>query len=97
MTTAISHQPHHRLGRQIAMAAAATVVVAGGATALGFSLSQNDAASPTAPGAPSLASPDCRASDCARKGRFGLGDLGPAKNGGHLTSPKGGHAMPGLL
>jgi hypothetical protein len=97
MSTAINHQSHHHLGRQIAMAAAATVVVAGGATALGFSLSQNDATSPTAPGAPSLASPDCRVSDCAGRGRIGLGDFSAPNKGGHLTPPKGGHAMPGLL
>jgi hypothetical protein len=97
MSTAITHQPRHRLGRQIAMAAAATAVVAGGATALGFSLSQNDATSPTAPGASSLASPDCRASDCGSRGRIGLGDFSSPNKGGHLTSPKGGHAMAGLL
>jgi hypothetical protein len=97
MSTAINHQPRHHFGRQIAMVTAATVV-AGGASAIGLSLSQNDATTPIAPSAPSLAaSPECRASDCARKGRFGLGDFRPPNHEGHLTSSQGGHAMPGLL
>jgi hypothetical protein len=95
MSTAISHQPHHRFGRQVVMAAAATVVVAGGATALGVSLSQNDGATPTAPSAPSLASPNCRVNECVHKGGIGRGDFTSSNKGGHQTAPKGGKVMLG--
>jgi hypothetical protein len=47
MSTATTAQQHH-LSRPVALAAAATVVVVGGLTALGVSL-QNDSSSPSTP------------------------------------------------
>jgi hypothetical protein len=91
MSTAAVHS-HHRLSRQIAMAAAGTIVVVGGATAIGVAVTQDDPATPIAP----AQVPDaCRVSACMPS-HIGKGDFN-LSHGRHASPPlKGGHVVPGL-
>jgi hypothetical protein len=96
MSTAAVH-PHHRFSHPVAMAAAATIVVVGGVSAVGVVVSPDDAAAPVAP---ARASDVCRVTACLPSdiGRDPLG----LTHGRHLSPPleapqlKGGHSKAGL-
>jgi hypothetical protein len=87
MSTATVHH-HHRFSHPIAMAAAATIVVLGGASAVGLATSQ-DGTTPTAPTAPAVAPDACQVNACLPSAHVGIRDF--TQRSGSSQPLKGGH------
>jgi hypothetical protein len=88
MSTATVHH-EHRFSHPIAMAAAATVVVLGGVTAISIASAQDG--SSTAPVAPARAPDACRVNACMPSAH------GHGTGQSPLVTLKGGHTVTGEL
>lgn len=74
---------HHRISNPLA-AAAAVIVIAGGATLVGVAMSQGDDAAPSAPSAPAQVNPN-------PPSRVGQGDFNQSQKGtDHRNTYRGG-------